>query len=134
MPSSIFKSVIATAAFIATPSAAQVGNWDIIYQSLETDFKDSVTNEIVLDYRIGTGRSFQIDLFDSGCTEPITGMTITPTTARTTGVTDDHDLLEIMLDLDKSDITSSNVWSSNNELQLCVRVQLVSGSDVIKEE
>ena len=92
MPSSIFKSVIATAACIATPSAAQIGNWDIIYQSLETDFKDSVTNEIVLDYRIGTGRSFQIDLFDSGCTEPITGMTITPTTARTTGITDDHEV------------------------------------------
>lgn len=134
MPSSIFKSVIATAAFAATPCAAQIGNWDIIYQSLETDFKDSITNEIVLDYRFGTGRSFQNDLFDSGCTEPITGMTINPTTARTTGITTDHDLLEIMLDLGKSAITSSNVWSSNNELQFCIRVQLKSGSNVIKEE
>ena len=133
MPSSTFKSICAVATFLASPTVAQIGNWDIVYQSLETDFQDSVTNEITLDYLIGTGRTFNIDLFDKDCTEPITGMTITPSTVRTNGITADHDQLEIMLDLDKTDITSSNIWS-DIKLEFCVRVQLMSGGSVIKEE
>ena len=133
MPSSIFKTICAATAILASPTAAQIGNWDILYQSLETDFQDSVTNEITLDYLIGAGRTFNIDLFNKDCISPITGMTITPTTARLNGVTADHDGLEIMLDLDKSAITSSNIWE-DNKLEFCVRVQLLSGGSVIKEE
>ena len=133
MPSSIFKSICAATAILASPTAAQIGNWDILYQSLEADFQDSVTNEITLDYLIGAGRTFNIDLFNKDCISPITGMTITPTTARLNGVTADHDGLEIMLDLDKSAITSSNIWE-DNKLEFCVRVQLLSGGSVIKEE
>ena len=133
MPSSIFKSICAATVILASPTAAQIGNWDILYQSLETDFQDSVTNEITLDYLIGAGRTFNIDLFNKDCISPITGMTITPTTARLNGVTADHDGLEIMLDLDKSAITSSNIWE-DNKLEFCVRVQLLSGGSVIKEE
>ncbi len=131
MPTSIMKSLCASATFLAAPTAAQIGNWDIIYQSLETDFQSSVTNEIKLDYLVGTGRPFNVDLFHKDCTNPITGMAITTTTARTDGV--DHDLLEIMLDLDKSAITSSNIWNGSS-LEFCVRVQLLSGGSVIKEE
>lgn len=133
MPSSIFKSICVATAILASPTAAQIGNWDILYQSLEADFQDSVTNEITLDYLIGAGRTFNIDLFNKDCISPITGMTITPTTARLNGVTADHDGLEIMLDLDKSAITSSNIWE-DNKLEFCVRVQLLSGGSVIKEE
>ena len=133
MPSSIFKSICVATAILASPTAAQIGNWDILYQSLEADFQDSVTNEITLDYLIGVGRTFNIDLFNKDCISPITGMTITPTTARLNGVTADHDGLEIMLDLDKSAITSSNIWE-DNKLEFCVRVQLLSGGSVIKEE
>ena len=133
MPSSIFKSICVATAILVSPAAAQIGNWDILYQSLETDFQDSVTNEITLDYLIGAGRTFNIDLFNKDCISPITGMTITPTTARLNGVTADHDGLEIMLDLDKSAITSSNIWE-DNKLEFCVRVQLLSGGSVIKEE
>ena len=136
MPSSTFSSICAAtaAALFASPTTAQViGNWDILYQSLTTDFQDSVTNEITLDYRIGTGRTFSIDLFDKSCVSPITGMSIIPTTALTSGITADHDQLEIMLDLDKSAITSSNIWAANT-LEFCVRVQLLSDGSVIKEE
>ncbi len=133
MTSSAFKSIVAAAAFLTPPTTAQIGNWDIIYQSLETDFQDSVANEITLNYRIGTGRTFNIDLFDKGCTNAITGMTISPAAARTTGVTTDHDGLEIMLDLDKSAITSSNIWA-NPMIEFCIRVQLLSEGNVIKEE
>ena len=137
MPSSILKSICVTAAFLVSPTVAQIGNWDILYQSLETDFQDSVTNEITLDYRIGTGRTFNIDLFEKNCVSPITGMAIATTPVQTTGVAadHDHDQLEIMLDLDKSDITSSNIWDdSTKKLEFCVRVQLLSGGSVIKEE
>ena len=137
MLSSIFKSTsiaAAAAAFLVTPTAAQIGNWDVIYQSLETNFQDSVVNEVTLDYLSGAGRTFNIDLFDKGCADPITGMTIILTTALTPS-TADHDQLEIMLDLDKSAITSSNIWSpAGNMLELCVRVQLLSGGSIIKEE
>lgn len=135
MSSSIVKSVCTAAAFLAAPvpATAQIGNWDIIYQSLETDFQDSVTNEIMLDYRIGKGRAFNVNLFDKGCADPITGMAVALTTARTDGVTADHDRLEVMLDLEKSAITSSNIWFGN-KLEFCVRVRLLSGGTVIKEE
>ena len=54
MSSSIFKVICATAAFAASPTAAQIGNWDILYQSLETDFQDSMTNEIIMNYKSDT--------------------------------------------------------------------------------
>jgi hypothetical protein len=62
-----------------------IGNWDILYQSLATDFQKSVANEITVDYRTGKGRGYQVDLFEKVCMGSITGMTITPTTNRTTG-------------------------------------------------
>ena len=135
MSSSILASISTAAAFLISPTAAQIGNWDVIYQRIETGFQSDVANEITLDYRIGSGRVFNIDLFDKGCIDAITGMTITPTTVRTDAVTPDHDLLQIMLDLDKSEITSSNVWHDpDSKLELCVRVQLLSNGEVIKEE
>ena len=137
MSSSIFFKSICTAAVAILASsvakAQSIGNWDILFTSLETDFQDSVTNEITLDYLIGTGRQFNLDLFTKDCISPITGMSITPTTARMSNVDADHDGLEIMLDLDKSAITSSNIWE-DSKLEFCVGVQLLSGGSVIKEE
>ena len=86
-----------------------------------------------MDYLIGTGRTFNIDLFDKDCIAPITGMNIISTTARMSNVDADHDGLEIMLDLDKSSITTSNIWD-DSKLEFCIRVQLLSGGAVIKEE
>ena len=117
MSSSIFKSICAAAAFGASPTAAQIGNWDILYQSLETDFQDSVTNEITLKYKIGTGRTFDVALFEKNCVGPITGMNITSTTDLTPLITTDLDQLEIMLDLDKSAITSSNIWDGGKSIR-----------------
>ena len=132
--SSLFFSAAVAAALLAAPAAAQIGNWDIVYQSLETDFQDAVANEISLEYRIGAGRTYSVDLFDKNCVDPITGMAVVPTTLLTPAVTADHDQLDILLDLDKSAITSSNIWSPGNKLEFCVRVQLLSGGSVIKEE
>ena len=73
------------------------------------DFQESVTSEITWDYLIGTGRTFNINLFNKGCTDSITGMSITFSTTQTIEVTATHDELKTMLDLDKSAITSSSM-------------------------
>ncbi len=130
----MFKYFLIAATFYISPGASQVlGNWDILYRSLATDFQHSVTNELTLDYHIGKGRTYQVDLYEKNCVGSITGMSIIPTTNRTTGVMTNHDELKIMIDLDKSTITSSNIWIDGS-LQFCVRLQLLSGGEVIKEE
>ena len=130
----IFKSAITAAMFLGLPTYSLIGNWDIIYQSLATNFQHTVDNEITLNYRIGKDRTFNVALFDKGCVGPITGMSVIPTTTRTPGLSANHDGLTIMLNLDKSAITSSNIWDDNSRLQFCVSVQLLSNGSIIKEE
>ena len=136
MLSSTFKSILVAATFLDSPATAQtIENFDIIHTSLATNFSDTATNEITIDYRIGKGRAYQVNLFAKDCVGSITGMTITTTTNRTAGVTSDHDGLKVMIDLDKSKITSSNIWTvDESTLEFCVRLQLLSGGEVIKEE
>lgn len=119
-------------ALLASPTKAAVGNWDISYLSTATNFTQGATNDITLSYIVGTGRTFDIDLFTNDCVTAI-NITITNTNTRTVG--DPEDTLEIMFDLDKTDITSSNIWDSTNDvLEFCAVLQLLSGTDVIKEE
>ena len=136
MLSSTFKSILVAATFLASPATAQtLGNFDIIYTSLATNFSDTATNEITVDYRIGKGREYQVNLFAKDCVGSITGMTTTTTTNRTDGVTAAHDGLKVMIDLDKSKITSSNIWTvGGSTLEICIRVQLLSEGEVVKEE
>ena len=149
MPSIVvLKSAIlaVTAFFLATPSACQgsgngKGNWDILYQSALTD--DS-NGEVTLDYRIGSGWEYEVDLFERDCVVPIPGVPFV--VSRTFEVTaSEYDGLRIALDLDQSAIESRNVWEGGEQgrggkLQFCVRVRLLSvGSidgeeEVIKEE
>ncbi len=134
MPSPIFKSLTIGAILFASSASAAIPNWDINFMQVITDFNNGSTEEITLKYEIGMGRDFQIDLFDKGCTEPITGTTIVPTWT-TVPKDSDHDYLDIHLDLDKSTITSSNIWNSLfAKIDLCARLRLFSGSNVIKED
>ena len=134
MPIFRIQSAAIAAALLASPAAAQIGNWDINYQSLTTNFTYGVTDEIELEYHIGTGRgSYNVDLFDKGCVDPITGITIVPTNVVTPDFTADHDQLDVKLNLDRSAIATSSIWSGA-QIELCVVVQLLSGADVIKEE
>jgi hypothetical protein len=58
MVSSIF-SFLATSVLFALPTAAHmIGNWNILYQSITTDFQKSVANEIMVDYHIGKGCTY----------------------------------------------------------------------------
>ena len=109
MSSIIYRTIVATT-FLAASTVAQtdieniLGNWDILFQSLETDFQGSIDSEITLGYLIGTGRTFNIDLFDKACNGPITGMNITHTGLAGTH-DEDHDRFEVKIDLDKTKIT-----------------------------
>lgn len=133
--SSIFKSFVLATTFISSTSFAQfLGNWDLDFLSLDTDFSASSTDEFVLHYRIGKDRVFAADLYDKGCSIAV-DIPITTTPVRTSK-DDDHDTLDIHLDLDKSAITSSNIWTAfSRKLEICVRLRLISatGTTVIKE-
>ena len=133
--STTFKYMCSAMALLASPTKAAVGNWDISYLSTATNFTQGATNYITLSYIVGTGRVFNIDLFTNDCVTAI-DITITNTNTRTVGVpSSTEDTLEIMFDLDKTDITSSNIWDSTNDvLEFCAVLQLLSGTDVIKEE
>ena len=144
----VLKSVIlaVTAFFLAMPSACQgsgngKGNWDILYQSA---LADNSNGDVTLDYRIGSGREYEVDPFERDCVVPIPGVPFV--VSRTFEVTaSEHDGLRIALDLDQSAFESRNVWEGGEQgrggkLQFCVRVRLLSvGSidgeeEVIKEE
>ena len=139
MPSLLFKSLFIGTTLLAsnastTASASSILNWDISFLQVITDFSNGSTDEITLKYLIGTERIYQIDLFDKGCVEPITGtsITITPST-----VTKDssHDYLDVLFDMDKSTVASSNIWNKlASKIEFCTRLQLLSNSVVIKED
>ena len=133
MPCPLFKSLTIGAVLFASNVSATIPNWDINFLQVITDFDNGSTDEIVLKYEIGMGRTFEVDLFDKGCVEPITGTNIV-TNATATPKDSTHDYLDVRLDLDKSTIASSNIWNLlASKIEMCTRVRLLSGSDVIKE-
>ena len=120
------------------PSFAQIANWDLLFLSLETNFDASIKDEIIMDYQIGKDRAYEVNLFAKDCLGPISGTTAIATTKRTSSTSSSGgqlDDLKVMIDLDKSTITASNIWvDSNSNLQFCVVMQLLSGTEVIKED
>ena len=146
MSSSIFKSVIIYAFLLAGQSAAQdvstspVGNWDIDYvTTIETNFVANATDEITLSYNVGKARAGdpQFSLFDKGCVVAIDSTVIVSSTGETTPDTTpgaDQDVFEIIIDLDKTKFSTSNIYD-NGLLGFCVVVQLLDDqSKVITEE
>lgn len=140
MFTSILKPIaIAIGIFLCTSSASAIANWDINFINLHTDFSKDSINEATLNYELGTGRSsYQVDLFNQGCANPITGTTVgtTVSTTEKDPVDANLDNLEILLDFDKQTLGGSSIWNSVEEkIELCVRVQLLSVTgDVIKED
>ena len=139
MLASIFKSTAIGIFLCASSASAQIPNWDINFLELITDFSNGSTNEVTLKYELGKGRSsYQVDVLNKGCANQIDGTTFTKTTstAEKDPVDTNLDDLEILLDLNKSTITSSTIWNFlAQKIELCVRVQLLSGTgDIIKED
>ena len=144
MTPSVVKSAWIAAVFLVSSTTAQIGNWNIVYQSISTNFANDVADEITLDYLIGTGRgsdpgSYAVELFEKDCVNainiPVTkGESVTSFDA-------DFDQLTISIDLAKTDISSSNIWNDGSDnasdpskMEFCTRVTLLSGAEIIKEE
>jgi len=122
----------------ALQTAASIPNWDIIYQSLDTNFVQGATDDITIIYLIGTYRDFNIELYTNDCETAITGMSslnIVENISRDYELDPLHDQLELIIDVDIAEIASSNIWDDiNKTLEFCSVVQLLSGGDVIKDE
>ena len=134
---SFFKSFFLAAALLETSSSASaqmLGNWDVNFLSLDTDFSVTGTDELVLHYEIGKNRTHRIDIFDKGCAGPIIGIAVSYNDTKT-NKDQSHDLLDIALDVERSNIATSNLWDPfSNKFELCLRLQLLSGDMVIKED
>ena len=143
MPSSIFTSICLATALLASSTFAQqsmLDSWALKYQNTTTNFIEGATDDITLTYLIGTSRDWNITLFAPDCASDIDITIPNPYDDQANLVTrtnevngGDEDLLEISLNLDKTDITSSNIWV-NGALKFCVSLQLWSGGTVVKEE
>lgn len=128
----------ALVAINALQTTASIPNWDIIYQSLNTNFVQGATDDITITYLIGTYRDYNIELYTNDCETVITGMSslnVIENISRDYGLDPLHDQLELIIDVDIAEITSSNIWDDiNKTLEFCSVVQLLSGGDVIKDE
>jgi hypothetical protein len=126
----------ATALFSApfTSHAQLLANWDVNFMSMETDFSVTGTDELILHYEIGKDRVYDITLFDKGCINPIEGIAVTYADTKT-AKDELHDQLDIALDIERPNIATSNLWNSlSNKFEMCLRLQLLSGDMVIKED
>jgi len=122
------------------PSALTANTWAVNYNDdAVPDFTTSSTNEVVLSYLIGAGKTPTLNLY--------AGADCSATTAATTGVATPAvvsqvisgdstlDTLTVGIDIDKALITSSNIWNNvDSSLEFCLAVTLESGGEVITEE
>lgn len=135
MQTNLVTIICSILSLVASSITTQLGNWDILFQSIEIDFQDPMADTIILKYQVGSGRNFFVELMEKNCAVAISSTDIAPTTtiAHSTGVTANHDEVEIKLILDASRMTLLTIWDDNS-LQFCVRIQILSGGSIIKEE
>ena len=123
---------------ITLQTTASIVNWDLIYQSVDSHFAEAATDDITLTYMIGAQREYSIELYASDCETSITGMpslSMVPTISHDYELDPLHDILDVVIDVDVTEITSSNIWDeSNDTLEFCSVVHLLLGVEVIKEE
>ena len=123
---------------ITLQTTASIVNWDLFYQSVDSHFAEGATDDITLTYMIGAQREYSIELYASDCEASITGMpslSMVPTISHDYELDPLHDNLDVVIDIDVTEITSSNIWDeSNDTLKFCSVVHLLSGVEVIKEE
>jgi surface protein len=118
--------------YVATPA---IESWDLNYASLTTNFDKGSVSEIILNYNIGKGRNHEVSVFKKGCKEAITpDNVLTFSSSASPNITDSSlDNLQVSLDLDKTKLSSSNIFNeTTNNVGMCVKVGLLSGSNVIK--
>eukprot|EP00984_Skeletonema_dohrnii_P011306 scaffold4494_cov79-Skeletonema_dohrnii-CCMP3373.AAC.1 len=110
-----------------TPAAAApISSWALEFDSLSSDFDKGSESEVTINYKIGAGRTYQVEVLKKGCEEAVTGAIVTPTSS-TSSIEGDpsHSNVQVSLDIQKDTIANSNIIDGNT-LELCVRVGLTS--------
>mmetsp|Transcript_17520 Transcript_17520/g.26040 ORF Transcript_17520/g.26040 Transcript_17520/m.26040 type:complete len:135 (-) Transcript_17520:43-447(-) len=126
MVSSIFKSFAMGTFLFASHASGQ--NWDINFLTATADFENGNTNDIKLDYEIGTARSsYTVELFDTSCTEAISAPIFEIGTS-ITAKDNNHDTLEILVNVDLAQLPSQNTFYDplSGKLSFCTKVQMSS--------
>eukprot|EP00984_Skeletonema_dohrnii_P019187 scaffold9111_cov90-Skeletonema_dohrnii-CCMP3373.AAC.3 len=119
-----------------TPAAAApISSWALEFVSLSSNFTKGSESEVTINYKIGAGRNYQVDILKKGCKEEITGAVITPTYS-VSSIEDDpsRSNFQASLDIQKDTIANSNIINEDgNILELCVSFKLTSdGSGEVK--
>ena len=100
---------------------------------MDVDFGVDSPHEIKVQYEMGINRQYEVELLAFDCESPITGilnrpLSIINITSNVDSIErdDKHEMLSLQYDLDKSLLSSSNIWNTEtNEVQLCSVVRLI---------
>ena len=100
---------------------------------MDVDFGKDSPHEIIVQYEMGINRQYEVELLAFDCESPISGilnrpLSIINITSNVDSIESDdkHEMLSLQYDLDKSLLSSSNIWNTEtNEVQLCSVVRLI---------
>jgi len=104
---------------------------------MDVDFGIDSPHEIEIQYEMGTNRQYEVELLAFDCETSISGILNRPldiinVTSNVDSIEndDEHELLTLQYDIDKSLLSSSNIWNTEtNEVKLCSVVRLTYYSD-----
>jgi len=100
--------------------------WNLDFVNLNADFSPDSDDDLVIEYVMGINRSYQTQIFAQDCRTPITPENLLRLTAERNPNNDLSETLTLNYSLEKSLITSSNVWNeAMNQLNVCQVVQLI---------
>ena len=107
--------------------------WDIKFQSIITNFGLNSTNQLVVDYRVGK-QTFASELYARGCQSTSSKNTAISGIGVSKTLTSDHDTdgmknITLSYSFDTANITTSNIWSTENnttKIELCQVAQLTA--------
>jgi len=125
---------------IMASSQLTANTWAVTYQDdAVPDFTTSSTNEVVLSYLIGAGKTPTLNLYASAdcsaSTAATTGVATPVVVSQVVSGDSTLDTLTVGIDIDKALITSSNIWNNvDSSLEFCLAVTLENGGEVITEE
>jgi hypothetical protein len=94
----------------APHASAEILDWTLALTNLDSDFSLGSTNEITLEYEIGTGRSsYEVNIFTKGCIDPITDIDVLFNSEVEGGVVEGLQKLNVFLDVEKSALWKPNM-------------------------
>lgn len=104
----------------ATPSS-----WDIDFVNVIADFNADSTDELIVEYLVGSDHMINYSLYQKDCTTAITDIDIISLASKIPKDSN-HETLILKHSLDKSMIAQSDIWNeASSEIEICQQVQLI---------